>query len=181
MEESALVRGTGISKRSHEFIQTKMREGKAIIALTSDGRWAGFCYIESWTDGKYVVNSGLIVAPAFRHYGLAKRIKSKIFALSKKKYPQAKIFGLTTTSAVMKINSALGYKPVAYAELTTDDQFWSGCQSCVNYAILQAKERKNCLCTAMLYDPADHRLRVARVANQVSTVIAKMGKKDSAS
>ena len=177
MEASAKVRGTGISKRSPEFIQEKMREGKAVIAIEADGTWAGFCYIESWTDGQYVVNSGLIVAPAFRQYGLAKRIKTKIFQLSRKRFPQAKIFGLTTTAAVMKINSELGYVPVPYADLTRDDQFWSGCQSCVNYAILQAKERKNCLCTGMLYDPADHKSRVACVAGKVSEALAKVAKK----
>ncbi|HRG91111.1 MAG TPA: hypothetical protein PLW44_18940, partial [Chitinophagales bacterium] len=62
---------------------------------------------------------------------------------------------LTTGLAVMKINSDLGYEPVTYSELTDDEEFWKGCQSCVNFQILQSKERKNCLCTAMLYDPAE--------------------------
>jgi hypothetical protein len=103
-----------------------------------------------------VANSGLIVSPQFRKSGLAKQIKQKIFELSKSLYPESKIFGLTTGLAVMKINSDLGYEPVTYSELTQDDQFWSGCKSCVNYDILMSKERKNCLCTAMLYDPKDH-------------------------
>ena len=34
MERSAQARGTGIAKRSPEYIKTKMREGKAVIALT---------------------------------------------------------------------------------------------------------------------------------------------------
>ena len=133
-----------------------MREGKAVIAFTEDGVWAGFCYIETWSHGKYVANSGLIVSPQFRKGGLAKLIKKKIFALSRKTYPEAKIFGLTTGLAVMKINSELGYEPVTYSELTQDENFWAGCKSCVNYEILMSKERKNCLCTAMLYDPKDH-------------------------
>ena len=153
MASSAKARGTGIAKRSPEYVREKMREGKAVIAFTKEGIWAGFCYIETWT-GDYVANSGLIVAPEFRKGGLAKKIKQKIFALSRKKYPDAKIFGLTTGLAVMKINSDLGYEPVTYSELTQDDTFWSGCKSCVNYDILMSKERKNCLCTAMLYDPA---------------------------
>jgi hypothetical protein len=153
MEASAKARGTGIAKRSPEFIEQKMLEGKAIIALSKTGEWAGFCYIETWEHGKYVANSGLIVAPEFRKYGLARDIKKEIFKLSRKKYPDAKIFGLTTGLAVMKINSDLGYEPVTYSELTTDEQFWNGCKSCVNYEILQSKEKKNCLCTAMLYDP----------------------------
>jgi len=156
MASSAQARGTGIAKRSPEYIQAKMREGKAVIAFTQDGIWAGFCYIETWSTGDYVANSGLIVAPAFRKSGLAKAIKKRIFNISRQKYPEAKIFGLTTGLAVMKINSDLGYEPVTYSELTQDEAFWAGCKSCVNYDILMSKERKNCLCTAMLYDPKDH-------------------------
>ena len=156
MEESAKARGTGIAKRSPEYLRLKMREGKAVIAFADDGAWAGFCYIEAWGHGQYVANSGLIVAPAYRKSGLAKQIKQKIFQLSRMNYPDSKIFGLTTGLAVMKINSDLGYEPVTYSELTNDEAFWAGCKSCVNYDILMSKERKNCLCTAMLYDPKDH-------------------------
>lgn len=156
MEESAKARGTGIAKRSPDYIHSKMNEGKAVIAITTDGAWAGFCYIETWSHGEYVANSGLIVRPEFRKSGLAKMIKHKIFNLSKTQYPEAKIFGLTTGLAVMKINSELGYEPVTYSELTQDEAFWSGCKSCVNFDILMSKERKNCMCTAMLYDPKDH-------------------------
>ena len=152
MESSAKARGTGIAKRTPDYLKQKMLEGKAVIAVTRIGEWAGFCYIESWEHGKYVANSGLIVAPQFRKSGLAKLIKQKIFNLSRTKYPEAKIFGLTTGLAVMKINSELGYEPVTYSELTQDDEFWKGCKSCVNYEILMSKDRKNCLCTAMLYD-----------------------------
>jgi len=155
MEESAKARGTGIAKRSPLYIQQKMEEGKAVIAVTTDGTWVGFCYIEAWEHEKYVANSGLIVSPAFRKTGTATEIKRKVFELSRKKYPHAKIFGLTTGLAVMKINSDLGYEPVTYSELTSDDEFWKGCQSCVNYEILMSKGRKNCLCTAMLYDPIE--------------------------
>ena len=155
MELSAKARGTGIAKRSPDYIQQKMLQGKAVIALTKDGRWAGFCYIENWSHGEYVANSGLIVAPEFRKSGLAKAIKDKIFELSRQKYPNAKIFGLTTGLAVMKINSDLGYEPVTYSELTQDEAFWKGCTSCVNFDILSSKDRKNCLCTAMLFDPAE--------------------------
>lgn len=156
MEESAKARGTGIAKRSPEYLELKMDEGKAVIAFAQDGTWAGFCYIECWGHGEYVANSGLIVAPQFRKSGLAKQIKKKIFELSRTKYPDAKIFGLTTGLAVMKINSDLGYEPVTYSELTQDEAFWQGCKSCVNHDILMSKGRKNCLCTAMLYDPRDH-------------------------
>jgi len=156
MASSAQARGTGIAKRSPEYIKQKMAEGKAVIALTKENQWVGFCYIEAWDHEKFVANSGLIVAPEFRKSGIAKTIKHKIFALSRKKYPEAKIFGLTTGLAVMKINSDLGYEPVTYSELTDDDNFWAGCKSCVNYDILMSKNRKNCMCTAMLYDPKDH-------------------------
>lgn len=155
MESSAKARGTGIAKRSPEYLAEKMNEGKAVIAIGNDGEWIGFCYIETW-EGEYVANSGLIVAPEYRKTGVAKAIKQRIFQLSREKYPDAKIFGLTTGLAVMKINTDLGYEPVTYSELTQDEKFWEGCKSCVNYEILMSKERKNCMCTAMLYDPKDH-------------------------
>ena len=156
MASSAKARGTGIAKRSPEYISQKINEGKAVIAVTKENQWVGFCYIEAWGHEKFVANSGLIVAPEFRKTGIAKSIKQRIFALSREKYPTAKIFGLTTGLAVMKINSDLGYEPVTYSELTDDENFWAGCKSCVNYDILMSKERKNCFCTAMLYDPKDH-------------------------
>lgn len=156
MKQSALARGTGIAIRTPEYISSKIMEGKSVIALTIDGVWVGFCYIETWSHDQYVANSGLIVSPEFRKLGVAKKIKKVVFELSRKKYPEAKIFGLTTGLAVMKINSELGYEPVTYSELTQDEEFWAGCKSCVNYETLMSKNRKNCLCTAMLYDPKDH-------------------------
>ena len=160
MAESAKARGTGIAQRSPEYVADKMLEGKAVIALHKDGTWAGFCYIETWSHSDFVANSGLIVNPQFRKVGLAKAIKQKIFELSRTKYPEAKLFGLTTGLAVMKINNELGYGPVTYSELTQDEDFWKGCRSCVNYDILTSKERKNCMCTAMLFDPAEKQKEV---------------------
>ena len=155
MESSAKARGTGIAQRTPEYVAQKMTEGKAVVAFTNEGEWVGFCYIEVWEHNKFVANSGLIVAPQFRKTGVAKAIKKKVFDLSREKFPDSKIFGLTTGLAVMKINSDLGYEPVTYSELTTDEQFWAGCRSCVNYDILMSKDRKNCMCTAMLFDPKD--------------------------
>jgi len=152
-EESAKARGTGIAKRDPDYVITKMIEGKAVIAFHSSGTWAGFCYIETWSHGEYVANSGLIVRPEFRKGGLATLIKERIFDLSREKYPLAKIFGITTSPAVMKINSELGYKPVTFSELTQDDKFWLGCQSCPNFDILTRNNRKMCLCTGMLFNP----------------------------
>jgi hypothetical protein len=152
IEESAKVRGTGIARRKPDYIRSKIIEGKAIIALKDD-EFAGFCYIETWGHGKFVANSGLIVKPPFRAQGLAKLIKQATFNLSRKKFPAAKIFGLTTGLAVMKINSSLGYRPVTFSELTSDPSFWEGCKSCVNFDILERTNKKNCLCTGMLYDP----------------------------
>lgn len=163
MAESAKARGTGIAKRSPEYISGKMEEGKAVIAFHKDGTWAGFCYIETWSHGQFVANSGLIVSPKYRKAGLAHAIKESIFQLSRILYPKAKIFGLTTGLAVMKINSDLGYEPVTYSELTQDEDFWKGCQSCVNFEILKMKDRKNCMCTAMLYDPAEKKHEAAKV------------------
>ncbi len=177
MEESAKARGTGIAKRSPDYIVKKMNEGKAVIALTTDGTWVGFCYIEAWQHEKYVANSGLIVSPAFRKTGVATDIKRKIFELSRQKYPHAKIFGLTTGLAVMKINSDLGYEPVTYSELTTDEEFWKGCRSCVNYEILMSKERKNCMCTAMLFDPEEAAAKLNMPLPPVKSTV-EVAKKD---
>lgn len=174
MEESAKARGTGIAKRSPAYIEQKMDEGKAVIATTQDGTWVGFCYIEAWEHDKYVANSGLIVSPQFRKTGVATEIKRRIFALSREKYPHAKIFGLTTGLAVMKINSDLGYEPVTYSELTTDEEFWKGCRSCVNYEILMSKDRKNCMCTAMLFDPVEVAEKQKQLAQTVVTPEGKL-------
>jgi hypothetical protein len=146
-------KGTGIAVRSPEYITGKILEGKAIMAKTESGIWAGFCYIESWGHNRFVANSGLIVDEKFRGKGLAKEIKAKAFKLSQKLFPGAKLFGITTSLAVMKINSELGYKPVTISELTHDEEFWKGCQTCPYYDILVRTKRTHCLCTAMLLDP----------------------------
>lgn len=151
MAAAAKIRGTGIAKRQPEYLINKMKEGKAIIALQND-QVAGFCYIENWEGQKYVANSGLIVHPDHRKTGLAKAIKKATFHLSKKKFPNARLFGITTSLAVMKINSELGYTPVTFSELTQDDIFWKGCTNCVNYDILTRTNRKMCLCTGMVCD-----------------------------
>jgi len=153
IDEASKKRGTGIARRTYEYLSTKMKEGKAIIAIEGD-QFAGFCYIETWQEKGFVANSGLIVREEYRGIGLAKAIKKKAFELSRKKYPNSKIFGLTTGLAVMKINHELGYRPVTFSELTMDDQFWKGCQGCVNHDILERTGRSKCLCTGMLYDPA---------------------------
>ncbi len=153
IDAASKQRGTGIARRTYEYLSTKMKEGKAIIALDGD-KFAGFCYIEAWQEKGFVANSGLIVVEEFRGMGLAKAIKNKAFNLSRERYPNSKIFGLTTGLAVMKINHELGYRPVTFSELTVDDQFWNGCKGCVNYDILMRTERSKCLCTGMLYDPA---------------------------
>jgi GNAT superfamily N-acetyltransferase len=154
IEESAKVRGTGIAKRTPEYIISKIESGHAVVAIDND-KFAGFCYIEAWSHGKYVAHSGLIVHPDFRNLGLAKKIKKMIFDYSLQKYPEAKVFGITTGLAVMKINYELGYKPVTFSELTDDPTFWKGCQTCKNFDILTRTERKMCLCTGMLYDPKE--------------------------
>lgn len=152
IEASAKVRGTGIAQRTPEYITAKMTNNNAVIALHNN-EFAGFCYIEVWGNEEFVVNSGLIVHPNFRNQGLAKQIKKKILAYSLKKCPKAKIFGITTGLAVMKINYELGYQPVTFSELTTDEAFWNGCRTCKNFDVLTRTERKMCLCTGMLYDP----------------------------
>jgi hypothetical protein len=153
MSSSAKVRGTGIARRSPQHIIQKMLDQHAIIAFDDSGEWAGFCYVQVWQNGEFVSNSGLIIAPKFRKQGLGRAIKKRTFDLARKKYPMAKVFGLTTSSAVMKINTELAYQPVIYAEIPQEPAFWSACGSCVNHEILIKKEHRNCLCTAMVFDP----------------------------
>lgn len=154
MEVSAKARGTGIAKRSVEYIRNKLMKGEAFLALhNATLKIAGFCYIEAWDHGKFIANSGLLIFPEFRNHGLASKLKEFAFRKSRERHPDAKLFGLTTNSSVMRINSELGYRPVTYTELTDADSFWNGCQSCVNYPVLMSKSKKNCLCTAMLFDP----------------------------
>jgi len=153
--EASLQKGTGIAVRSKEYLEEKILQGKAIVAFDGDSQWAGFCYIESWDHNKYVANSGLIVSAHYRGVGLAREIKRRALQLSSKIFPSAKIFGLTTSLAVMKINSDLGYRPVTFSKLTGDDQFWKGCETCPYYDILVRTKREDCLCTAMIMDPSE--------------------------
>lgn len=155
MAASAKDRGTGIARRTHEYITTKMKECKAVIALC-DGTFAGFSYIETWGNKHYVTTSGLIVNPEFRGMGVAKMIKNMTFTLARVRWPDAKIFSLTSGSAVMKMNSQLGYLPVVFADLTDDEAFWRGCQSCINHDVLERTNRQFCICTGMMYDPKEH-------------------------
>lgn len=152
---AAAVRGTGIAKRSPEYIITKMREAKAVIALQGE-KFAGFSYIETWGNRQYVTTSGLIVHPDFRGLHLAKRIKDMTFTLARLRWPKAKIFSLTSGAAVMQMNTQLGYKPVTFADLTDDEAFWRGCEGCVNVDVLKRTGRKYCICTGMLFDPEEH-------------------------
>lgn len=152
IEDSANVRGTGIARRTPEYVIQRMENGNAVIALDGEN-FVGFCYIEQWGHGKFVANSGLIVHPNYRGKGVAKMIKKKIFEHSRNKFPDAKVFSITTGLPVMKMNSDLGYKPVTFSELTDDQAFWKGCQTCKNYDVLQRTKQTMCLCTGMLYDP----------------------------
>jgi predicted GNAT family N-acyltransferase len=154
MESSAIARGSGISKRSAASIIEKIDAGKAIVAVTENGEWAGFSYIETWDNEKFVSNSGLIVSSKYRNQRIASQIKTQVFELSRSKYPQAKVFSITSGLAIMKLNTRLGFEPVTYSEVAQESSFWEGCKSCVNYDVLQSKNRCNCLCTAMLFDPS---------------------------
>ena len=153
---SARERRTGIARRTPEYLQEKMAAGKAVIAISEDGEFAGFSYIETWGGKEYVANSGLIVSHKFRGLGLAMKIKERVFKLSRERFPNAKIFSITTGAAVMKMNYELGFRPVTFAALTDDPEFWKGCQGCRNYQILESNEYRMCLCTGLLYDPAEH-------------------------
>jgi len=169
VQKSALERGTGIAKRSPDYITQKMIAGKAVIAL--DGKeLVGFAYIETWSHSKFVANSGLVVAHKYRDLGYAKKIKNKVFSLSRKLYPNSKIFSITTGLAVMKLNTQLGFKPVTFSELTTDKEFWKGCEGCVNFDVLKRNDYKMCLCTGLLYDPA------LKIKSKITPALVSAGK-----
>lgn len=173
--ESALQRGTGIARRSPQYIEDKIKSGKAVVAMYGD-RLIGFSYIESWGHGDYVATSGLIVDPEFRKLGLAARIKNKTFELARRRFPYAKIFSITTSLPVMKLNSRLGYKPVTFSELPQEDEFWNGCQGCVNYDILMRNNRRMCLCYGMLYDPKAELKKQSWITPYTTWVKTKVGK-----
>lgn len=170
--ESAQARGTGIAKRSAEYIAEKMNAGKAVVALDGD-KLVGFAYIETFSHQRFVANSGLVVHPDYRNQGLARKIKRKIFDLSRKLFPQAKIFSITTGLAVMKMNTELGFKPVTFSMLTDDEEFWKGCQGCRNFDILQRNNYKMCLCTGLLYNPAQREAAASSFAKKVVKPIVK--------
>ena len=174
--DAAKVRGTGIAKRTHEYLAKKMLEAKAVIALTKDGRFAGFSYIETWGNKQYVTTSGLIVHPDYRGLGVAKKIKDMTFSLARIRWPKAKIFSLTSGAAVMQMNTQLGYKPVTFAELTDDEAFWRGCEGCINVDVLKRTGRKYCICTGMLFDPEEH--LPAKIPQEVLERIKKLDGKE---
>lgn len=176
--DAAKVRGTGIAKRTHEYLATKMKEAKAVIAL-ENGNFAGFSYIETWGNKHYVTTSGLIVHPDYRGMGVAKRIKDLTFTLARVRWPQAKIFSLTSGSAVMKMNTQLGYHPVTFNDLTDDQSFWRGCEGCINVDVLHRTGRKYCICTAMLYDPEEH--LPAKISKEVLDRIKRIDEQGIAS
>lgn len=154
-EESARMRKTGIAKRNPVYLERKMRNGNAVIAFDDDDQIAGFSYIETYEEEKFVVNSGLIVRLDLRSSGIGKEIKKSVFQLSRTKFPKSKIFSITTSLAVMRMNTKLGYKPVTFSELTQSDEFWNGCKSCKNYHILMDNDRERCICTGLVYDNLD--------------------------
>jgi GNAT superfamily N-acetyltransferase len=151
MKSSAHQRGAGISHRPVQYLCRKIYEGKAVVAVTDGGQWVGFSYLEAWSQNAFVSNGGLIVDPGHRGKGVASLIKKMIFDLSRKLYPAADIFTITTGAAVLKMNSDLGFRPVTFSQVTSDNGFWNQCNACVNYSILESKNRRMCLCTAMIY------------------------------
>ena len=153
MAASTNVRGTGIARRTQAYVARKMEEGKAVIAFTDEGAWAGFGHIGTW-GGDHVANSGLIVSREFRNGGIARRITERIRQQARESHPTARVFGHTTGLAVMKISSDPGYEPVLCSEVTQDATFRDGCKRCQDQEVLLSKERRNCMCTALLYDPA---------------------------
>lgn len=150
--EASKVKGNSIVMRDPDYLAVKMKEGKAVIALSGDD-FAGFCYIECWQDEQFVANSGLIVKPEYRGQHLATRIKEKIFEVSRTMFPNVCIFSITKSQAVIKMNTALGFRQVSYDQLTTDPKFWKGCDTCPHFQELLSNGYKSCQCTGLLFRP----------------------------
>jgi hypothetical protein len=151
IEIASQIKGTGICKREPAFISQKITEGNAVMAVTPSGAWAGFCYIQPHDNGQFVSSCALVISRNFRNRGIASQIKAQVLALAKNKYPAARIFGLTTSHVVERINAQLNYVEVSYAEVTQADTFWQSCRSCENYQLLLQQDKKKCLCKAMVY------------------------------
>ncbi len=152
IERASEKKGTILAIRKPNYILDKIIKGKSILAL--DGEIiVGFCYFQNWENNEFIAHSGLIINENYLGRGLSKKIKKQIFNLSRQKFPKAKLFGLTTSAAVMKINYELGYQSVNYNQLTNDEDFWKGCKTCSNYQRLMQAKREKCKCTGMLMDP----------------------------
>lgn len=151
--DASKVKGNSIVMRDPAYLAKKMDEGKAVIATQGD-KFAGFCYIESWESERFIANSGLIVKPEYRGLGLASRIKKTIFDICRTMFPDAKIFSITKSQAVIKMNTRLGFMEVPYSELTVDPKFWKGCDTCPHYQTLLDNGMQNCECHGLLYIPA---------------------------
>ena len=154
--EAAKDKNSGLAHRTPEYIAEKIAAGKGVIALDGDSL-AGFCYIAGWEHDFFVSHSGLIVKPEYRGCGLAKAMKAKAFELSAVRFPGARVFGLTTSPAVKKINLELGYKAVPYKQITRDIDFWMGCFTCTHYETLCKNAFEECFCTAMVYNPNENK------------------------
>jgi hypothetical protein len=153
IKAGVVARGTGIAGRTPDDIREKIRSGKAVVAMHCNGDWAGFAYWAVWENGQYVSHSGLIVNPIYRQQGVADLLKHKLLDLTRAAFPHARIFSITTSQAVMSLNSKLGYHAVAFSELPQDERFWGQCAGCQHHDILHRTGGKYCLCTGMLLEP----------------------------
>ncbi len=140
-----------IAERSVEWLTKKIVSGRAAVALDR-GELIGFGYWSDWQDGAFVSHSGLVVDPQYRGRSLGRRLKMVLFESSKKRFPQATLMSLTTSPQVKALNLSLGFRVVPLEELTSDPAFWAGCQTCRNYAAVQARG-EICCCEGMILRP----------------------------
>lgn len=153
IEDASNEPGAALAKRSAEYVTSKIEHGFAVIALTEDDKVVGFQCLSPWEGDKFVSHSALVVHPNFRRQGLSREIKGQIVELTRKKFPEAIMFGITLSPSVMSLNTAHGFRPVGYDSLTKDDAFWKGCETCPYHDVLLKMQRTVCLCTALRLDP----------------------------
>ncbi len=151
LNTSAANRGVQIKNRTPKYILDKMETGLAIVAINSETEeWIGFSTLEVWEHEQFVANTGLIIAPKYRGHGFSMLIKSKLFELSRQKYPKAKIFSLTGNPNIIQINQTLGFTTVPFSTILNDNLFLTGCNSWVNYSEIMRHSSGH---VAMVYAP----------------------------
>lgn len=147
------ARGHDIAEREVDWLRAKIEKGRAALALRDD-ELVGFGYWSDWEEGAFLSHSGLVVRPDMRGHGLGRRLKDVLVESSRRAFPRATLMSLTTSPQVKAMNLSLGFRVVPLELLTKDPAFWKGCETCRNFAEVQARG-EICCCEGMILPPPD--------------------------